>query len=153
MVNKESEYGKKETKNPARLTPEERMALEQLAHGEAPFSQRALALLALDQGATRVEAGNQSGLTLGQVRYWQAKFLDQRMNIFPQVISNTSGTDSQTDEQNSAETSSALESVPQDSGEKINKKARKDKKKGKRKKKEKKTPAKKKKKGKKKKKK
>jgi flagellar biosynthesis GTPase FlhF len=65
------------------LSPEEREVFKQLAGGEAPWSQRALTLLALDQGVTQVEAGELSGLTVGQVRYWRDKFRQQRLGIFP----------------------------------------------------------------------
>ena len=54
-----------------------------LLSAEDPHSQRARALLALDGGATQIEAGQISGLTKGQVRYWLAKFREIRLSIFP----------------------------------------------------------------------
>jgi hypothetical protein len=65
------------------LTPEEREACGRVAAGCAPHSQRALALMALDQGVTQAEAGELSGLTKGQVRYWRDRFRDNRLGIFP----------------------------------------------------------------------
>ena len=67
------------------FSPAERAACEQAAAGTAPFSQRALALLALDEGATQKDAAQQSGQTLGQVRYWLRKFRKERMAIFPEA--------------------------------------------------------------------
>jgi hypothetical protein len=65
------------------LTPEEREACGRIAAGNAPHSQRALALMALDQGVGQAEAGELSGLTKGQVRYWRDRFRDNRLGIFP----------------------------------------------------------------------
>jgi transposase-like protein len=66
------------------LSPEERGVCKQLAAGEAPWSQRAQALLALDEGATQAEAGSQAGLTQGQVRYWLGRFREDGLSIFPE---------------------------------------------------------------------
>jgi hypothetical protein len=67
------------------LSPEEREVFKQLAAGEAPWSQRALALLALDQGVTQVEAGELSGLTQGQVKYWLGRYRQNGLSIFPEA--------------------------------------------------------------------
>jgi len=67
------------------LSPAERVVCEQVSGGTAPFSQRALALLALDAGATQKEAAQQAGQTVGQVRYWLGKFRKERLAIFPQA--------------------------------------------------------------------
>ena len=75
---------KKAQDQPQLLTPEERQVCTQIAAGEAPHSQRALALLALAQRVTQAEAGELSGLTEGQVRYWRDKFRQQRLSIFPE---------------------------------------------------------------------
>ena len=66
------------------LSPEERVVFKQLAAGEAPWSQRAQALLALDEGATQAQAGNQAGLTQGQVRYWLGRYREDGLSIFPE---------------------------------------------------------------------
>jgi len=65
------------------LEPQERLICERIAAGEPPHSQRALALLAVDQGETQAEASRLSGLSTGQVNYWLGRFRTSRMNIFP----------------------------------------------------------------------
>jgi hypothetical protein len=67
------------------LSPEERGVCKQLAAGEAPWSQRAQALLALDEGATQAQAGSQAGLTQGQVRYWLGRFRKDGLSIVPEA--------------------------------------------------------------------
>jgi transposase-like protein len=67
------------------LTPEEREICGRVATTDAPHSQRALALMALDQGVTQAEAAQLSGLTTGQVRYWRDSFRQKRLGIFPGV--------------------------------------------------------------------
>ena len=67
------------------LTPEEREICGRVATTDAPHSQRALALMALDQGVTQAEAAQLSGLTAGQVRYWRDSFRQKRLGIFPGV--------------------------------------------------------------------
>ena len=69
----------------ALFSPAERAACEQVAAGTAPSSQRALALLALDEGATQKEAAQQSRQTVGQVRYWLGKFRKEGMAICPEA--------------------------------------------------------------------
>jgi transposase-like protein len=66
------------------LSPEERAVCERVAAGEAPWSQRAQALLALDEGDTQVGAGGRAGLTHGQVRYWLDRFRQDGLSIFPE---------------------------------------------------------------------
>ena len=66
------------------FNPKERAVCERVAAGEAPWGQRAQALLALDEGATQVEAGDRAGLTLGQVRYWLDRFRQDGLSIFPE---------------------------------------------------------------------
>lgn len=68
------------------LTPEERAACGGIAKAEAPYSQRATALLALDEGTTQMQAAGQAGLTKGQVRYWLGKFRQDRLAIFPEEL-------------------------------------------------------------------
>ena len=55
----------------------------QLAAGEAPYSQRATALLALDTGATPEKAAAQSGMSLRQVKYWRGRFRNSGLTVFP----------------------------------------------------------------------
>ena len=68
------------------LNPEEQAVLSQIATSEPPHSQRAQALLAMNEGATQAEAGTQAGLTIGQVRYWLTKFRAKRTAIFPDEL-------------------------------------------------------------------
>ena len=68
------------------LSPEEQTVISQKAAKEPPFSRRAQALLAVDDGATQAEAGRLAGLTVGQVRYWVAKFRRDGTNIFPEEM-------------------------------------------------------------------
>ena len=65
------------------LSYEERDILGEVATKDPPFSQRAQALLAIDEGTTQAAAGQQAGLTKGQVRYWLTKFRKVRIAIFP----------------------------------------------------------------------
>ena len=66
------------------LTSQERAACQQIAAaGAVPHSQRAAALLALDEGVTQAEAGRHAGLSRGQLWYWLSKFRQGRLNIFP----------------------------------------------------------------------
>lgn len=71
-----------ETRNQL-LTSQERAACQQIAAGATPHSQRATALLVLNEGVTQVEAGQYAGLSRGQVQYWLNKFRQQRLAIFP----------------------------------------------------------------------
>ena len=68
------------------LSSEEQAVLSQVAAKEPPHSQRAQALLAIDEGATQAEAGTLSGLTRNQVRYWLTKFRANRTAIFPDEL-------------------------------------------------------------------
>jgi hypothetical protein len=65
------------------LTEKERTYCQSIAQsGEGLMNKRAAALLALDDGSTRAEAGERSGLTLGQVRYLLATFRQKRLGMF-----------------------------------------------------------------------
>ncbi len=65
------------------LNEKERTFCQSIAQsGEGLMNKRAAALLALDGGSTRAEAGEQSGLTLGQVRYLLATFRQKRLGMF-----------------------------------------------------------------------
>lgn len=68
------------------LTLKEQALCEQIGSGEAPHNKRALALLALNEGITQARAAEQAGLTIGQVKYWLAKFRKQRLGIFPDIL-------------------------------------------------------------------
>jgi len=68
------------------LTPQEQSICKQITTHDAPHSQRALALLALNEGSTQAQAAEQAGLSAGQVKYWVAKFRKQRLGIFPETL-------------------------------------------------------------------
>ena len=68
------------------LSYEERDILGEVATKDPPDSQRAQALLAIDEGATQAAAGQQAGLTKGQVRYWLGKFHKDGTAIFPEEL-------------------------------------------------------------------
>ncbi len=69
------------------LTPMERAACEQVASRENNREgRRARVLLALDEGATQVEAAGTVGITDRTVRRWLVLFRDKRMDIFPSSI-------------------------------------------------------------------
>ncbi len=68
------------------LSEQERVAFRMISTGNDLHGQRAIALLAIDEGATQVEAAQQAGLTPGQVKYWLGKFRQVRMEIFPEQV-------------------------------------------------------------------
>ncbi len=70
------------------LNSEERAIFSQISTEEPPYSLRAQALLAIDEGTTQSEASRQAGLTIGQVRYWLRKFGKEGTSIFPQELLN-----------------------------------------------------------------
>lgn len=68
------------------LTAEERDACQKIAASDAGIaSQRAAALLVTDQGATRAQASEQTGLTVGQIGYLLRTFQQKRLDMFPDV--------------------------------------------------------------------
>jgi hypothetical protein len=68
------------------LSEQERIAFRMISTGNDLHGKRAIALLAIDEGATQAEAAQQAGLTRGQVKYWLGKFRQVRMQIFPEEI-------------------------------------------------------------------
>jgi len=68
------------------LSSQEQTVCKQIAQGEAPYSQRAMALLELQSGSTQAQAAQMSGLSQGQVKYWLAQFKKQRLAIFPETM-------------------------------------------------------------------
>ena len=68
------------------LSDQEREAFKMISTGNDLHGQRAIALLAIDDGATQAEAAQKSGLTAGQVKYWLGKFRQVRMEIFPDQV-------------------------------------------------------------------
>ncbi len=68
------------------LSVQERVAFRMIATGNDLHGKRAIALLAIDDGATQAEAAQQAGLTPGQIKYWLSKFRQVRMQIFPEEV-------------------------------------------------------------------
>ena len=68
------------------LSAQERVAFKMISTGNDLHGKRAIALLAIDEGATQAEAAQQAGLTPGQVKYWSGKFRQVRMQIFPEDV-------------------------------------------------------------------
>lgn len=69
------------------INEEQQNVLQNIARlGQGLANQRALALLALDDGSTRAEAGEQSGLSLGQIKYLQATFRLKGLAMFSQDV-------------------------------------------------------------------
>jgi len=66
------------------LSPQERDVCLRISEGDTLHSQRAQALLSVDDGATQAQAGQRAGLTQGQVSYWLGKFRKIRLDIFPE---------------------------------------------------------------------
>ena len=73
----------------ALLSEQERVAFKMISTGNDLHGQRAVALLAIDGGASQAEAARQAGLTPGQVKYWLGKFRQVRMKIFPTEVLKT----------------------------------------------------------------
>ena len=67
----------------ALLTKSQQQACKQHATASTVDGKRARALLAVHGGASQAQAAAESGLTLGQVRYWLAKFRRDGLAIFP----------------------------------------------------------------------
>ena len=65
------------------VTAEESLVLEALVQAEAPYSQRAQALLAVDAGSTIEQAARVANLKVTQVRYWIGRFRNGRLGVFP----------------------------------------------------------------------
>ena len=117
------------------LSEQERVAFKMISSGNDLHGQRAIALLAVDEGATQAEAAQRAGLTPGQVKYWLGKFRQVRMQIFPEEVLNVEQKD-----QGSADTAKAgkPKKSRKASGKKNKKSAKKPKKKKRKKKKSKK---------------
>ena len=75
------------------LSEQERVAFRMISIGNDLHGQRAVALLAIDEGATQAQAAQQAGLTPGQVKYWLGKFREIRLAIFPDQVLESAGQD------------------------------------------------------------
>ena len=68
------------------VTEKESLVLEALAQTEAPHSQRAQALLAVDAGSTIEQAAQVANLKVTQVRFWIGRFKNGRLGVFPEAL-------------------------------------------------------------------
>jgi CHAD domain-containing protein len=68
------------------LAPQERTVCRQIAPRGDHYARRALALLALDRGATQAQAGSSAHLSERRVRYWLAQFRQRRLAVFPDRV-------------------------------------------------------------------
>ena len=71
------------------MEPRERAICECIAQRADMYARRALALLALDAGATQVEAAVRAGLSERRVRFWLAQFRSKRVGVFPNRVLTT----------------------------------------------------------------
>jgi CHAD domain-containing protein len=65
------------------LTPQERSIVEQLARQREVVARRARLLLAWDDGLSRAQMIERSGLSPRRARYWLRVFRQRRLSIFP----------------------------------------------------------------------
>ncbi|WP_289282547.1 MULTISPECIES: helix-turn-helix domain-containing protein [unclassified Methylophaga] len=96
------------------LTPAQVKLCKAIAASDNEFSTRASALLALHDGVTQKETATQTGLSIGQVRYWAARFRQLGMKAFPQTASEVS-----------SQKSTLEKAVVEDTPKKVKKKDRK----------------------------
>ena len=68
------------------LTTDELSVCKQVAASDDLHGKRALALIALNDEQSQQDAGQQSGLTKGQIRYLLTRFRQKRMDIFPAEV-------------------------------------------------------------------
>jgi len=64
------------------LPPQERVLHEDEARQAGARGRRAVALLALDDGLTQIEAGRRAGLSDRRVRYWLSRYRDEGVAIY-----------------------------------------------------------------------
>jgi CHAD domain-containing protein len=72
----------------ALLQQDERAALVRIAAQEGRYGRRARALLAVDEGATVMEAARRAPLSPPRVRYWLRLLKETRLDIFPPHVRN-----------------------------------------------------------------
>jgi outer membrane biosynthesis protein TonB len=99
------------------LSAQERVAFRMISTGNDLHGQRALALLAIDEGATQAQAAQRAGLTSGQVKYWLGKFRQIRLAIFPDQVLEAAGQDPLISQSKITEEPSPSTEKPQKKGE------------------------------------
>ena len=72
------------------LTAQQRKTCQTQSNQPAPNGPRAKALLALDKGSTQQQAADESGLSIGQVRYCLRRFRTVALQLFDPVTPSAS---------------------------------------------------------------
>lgn len=70
------------------LDPQQYQLCQQIAEGNPPWSQRAKALMAINDGASETDASELSQLRTTQVKFWLDKFNQVGMDIFSEALRN-----------------------------------------------------------------
>jgi CHAD domain-containing protein len=71
---------------PRLLTLEQRELVERIARRDDLYGRRATALLALDEGARQVDAGERAQMSARRVRHWLREFRHRGLGIFPERV-------------------------------------------------------------------
>ncbi len=95
------------------------------------FSQRAKALLLLDDGHTQVKSAELSKLTIGQLRYLLVLFKEKRMDLFPGHTLPATSTEEPSPQPSQPENTTVKKKKKNKKNKKKNKKEKKEKKKNK----------------------
>lgn len=74
------------SENELLVNEKESLVLEAMAQGDAPYSQRAQAILAFDAGSSIDQAARVANLKDTQVRYWIGRFRNGRLSVFPEAL-------------------------------------------------------------------
>ncbi len=96
-----------EAASPSLFPPEERVLHEDEARKAGARGRRALALLALDDGLTQVEAGLRAGLSDRRVRYWLSRYRGEGVAIYGVVAAPASPAGDATSAESAAVTTPA----------------------------------------------
>jgi hypothetical protein len=72
--------------NEMMMPKEDVMIITRLTNAETPYSQRAQALLAINEGKTQEDAAEAAGLRSTQVKYWVTRYLKSGLTIFPENL-------------------------------------------------------------------
>ena len=68
------------------MSEEDVLIITRITQADAPYNQRAQALLAINQGKTDEEAAEASGLRATQVKYWVTHYGKSGVAIFPEEL-------------------------------------------------------------------
>lgn len=68
------------------LNDEETLIITRITQADAPYNQRAQALLAINAGKSEEEAGEATGLRPTQVKYWVSRYRKSGLEVFPDAL-------------------------------------------------------------------